>query len=57
MRKLLDLRNRWAILAGVPVTDQIMIRQNIKEGGVTAGRHGPGQHGSSGVFAAVPAPL
>jgi hypothetical protein len=58
MREVLDLRNRWAVLAGVPMTDQIMIRQNIKEGGATAGRHGLGQHGSSAVLlAAVPAPL
>ena len=28
MRKILDLRNRWALLAGLPVTEQIAIRHS-----------------------------
>src|SRR5262249_61074307 len=29
MRKVLDLRNRWAVLAGIPVSEQTAIGQNI----------------------------
>jgi hypothetical protein len=28
MRKMLDLRNRWALLAGLPVIEQIAIRHS-----------------------------
>src|SRR5262249_62051985 len=30
MRKVLHLRNQWARLAGLPVSDQIELQQNIK---------------------------
>jgi hypothetical protein len=51
MRKVLALRNRWAALAGAPVSEQIMIRETIKR--ATAGRHGS----SAVLLAAVPATL
>jgi hypothetical protein len=31
MRKMLDLRNRWASLAGLPATEQIAIRHRSKQ--------------------------
>ncbi|HTE78899.1 MAG TPA: hypothetical protein VK653_19475 [Xanthobacteraceae bacterium] len=31
MRKMLDLRNRWALLAGLPVTEQIKVRQGSEQ--------------------------
>jgi hypothetical protein len=31
MRKMLDLRNRWASLAGLPVTEQIAVRHSSKQ--------------------------
>jgi competence CoiA-like predicted nuclease len=31
MRKVLELRNRWARLAGLPVGEQINIRTNVQE--------------------------
>jgi hypothetical protein len=31
MRKMLDLRNRWASLAGLPATEQIVIRHRSKQ--------------------------
>jgi hypothetical protein len=31
MRKILDLRNRWASLAGLPVTEQIAVRHSSKQ--------------------------
>ena len=31
MRKMLDLRNRWALLAGLPVTEQIGVRHSSKQ--------------------------
>jgi hypothetical protein len=34
MRKVLDLRNRWAVLAGVPVSGKTAIRQNIMQAGI-----------------------
>jgi hypothetical protein len=33
MRKMLDLRNRWALLAGLPVTEQIAIRHGSEPSG------------------------
>jgi hypothetical protein len=31
MRKILDLRDRWALLAGLPVTEQIGVRHSSKQ--------------------------
>jgi hypothetical protein len=31
MRKMLDLRNRWALLAGLPAADQIAVRHSSKQ--------------------------
>jgi len=31
MRKMVDLRNRWALLAGLPVTEQIAVRHASKQ--------------------------
>jgi hypothetical protein len=33
MRKMLDLRNRWALLAGLPVTEQMAIRHGSEPSG------------------------
>jgi hypothetical protein len=33
IRKMLDLRNRWALLAGLPVTEQIAIRHGSEPSG------------------------
>jgi hypothetical protein len=33
MRKVLDLRNHWARLAGVPPSEQTNIRESIKQAG------------------------
>jgi hypothetical protein len=33
MRKMMDLRNRWALLAGLPVTEQITVRHASKQDG------------------------
>ncbi len=70
MRKMLDLRNRWALLAGLPVTEQIRVRQSSKPN-AQANRDGselelrPPLHGGPAVgrrtaatlLASVPAPL
>jgi hypothetical protein len=31
MRKMLDLRNRWALLAGLSAADQIAVRHSSKQ--------------------------
>jgi hypothetical protein len=73
MRKVLDLRNRWAVLAGVPMSEQITIRQYVthaasKQTGRLDGEIGSPhplqaagkagrQRTSAGLLAAVSAPL
>jgi len=70
MRKMLDLRNRWASLAGLPVTEQIVVWHSNKLN-TQANRDGselelrPPPHGGPAVgrrtaatlLASVPAPL
>ena len=34
MHKVLDLRNRWAVLAGEPLSEQTAIRQDIVQAGI-----------------------
>jgi len=47
MRKVLDLRNRWAVLAGVPVSEQTVIRQSIIQAGIKQSGRLDGEIGSS----------
>ena len=70
MLKMLDLRNRWASLAGLPINEKIKFRQSSKPN-VQANRHSselelrPPPHGGPAVgrrtaatlLASVPAPL
>jgi hypothetical protein len=70
MRKMADLRNRWALLAGLPVTEQIGVRHSSKQD-AQPNRDGselelrPPPHGraatqarpAAAFLAAVPAPI
>jgi hypothetical protein len=70
MRKMLDLRNRWALLAGLPAAEQIAVRQSSKQNEQQDWDSGelelrPQPHGGSAgrrrtaaaLLATVPAPI
>ena len=64
MRKMLDLRNRWALLAGLPVTEQVKLRhssepvaQPNRDGNELELRQRPHSRAAAALLAAVPAQL